>query len=484
MNIKTNFRGLASVILSCAVMISATAVPYSNAESGEMRDISTMELVRDMGIGINIGNTFEACGDWITEYSDNSVSAYETAWGSPVVTKEIIQGYADEGFGVLRIPVAWSNRMVQDGNYTIDKEYMARVTEIVDWTLETGMYAIINIHWDNGWVNTFPDNKDECMKRYTKMWEQICDNFKDYSDYLIFESQNEELGWDSVWNPWGNGTGKAESYALCNEINQKFVDTVRSSDGNNSKRHLLISGYNTSIDRTCDDLFKMPNDPTGRCAVSVHYYTPAGFAILEEDADWGKAVSTWGTDADYNELDYNLDMMKTHFIDKGIPVIIGEYGCPIKNKEPESVRCFLSSVCEEAYSRQLCPVLWDTPDGHYNRDTYQLNDRQLHDKYMEIVGDNVPKRPVQTTTTEVTTTTTETTTTTTEVTTTTEFIPNIVVGDVNSDGVLDISDLVALTEYVLGKDVEINAENADVFKDSRIDVYDVIRLRGIYSLKV
>lgn len=84
--------------------------------------------------------------------------------------KEIIQGYADEGFGVLRIPVAWSNKMVQDGSYTIDSDWMVRVTQIVDWTLEADMYAIVNIHWDNDWVNTFPKNKDECMKRYETMW--------------------------------------------------------------------------------------------------------------------------------------------------------------------------------------------------------------------------------------------------------------------------------------------------------------------------
>lgn len=236
-----------------------------------MRDISTIELVRDMGIGINLGNTFEACGDWIAQWSDGSIKAYETAWGSPVITKEIIQGYAKEGFGVLRIPIAWSNKMIQDGSCVIDKEWLARITEVVDWTIESGMYAIINIHWDSGWVSTFPDNKDECMKQYTAIWTQISDNFKDYSDYLIFESQNEELGWDSVWNKWGGTDGKAESYQLVNEINQKFVDIIRSSGGNNEKRHLLISGYQTSINLTCDTMFRMPSDLADRCAVSVHY---------------------------------------------------------------------------------------------------------------------------------------------------------------------------------------------------------------------
>lgn len=403
MKIGSLFKKFTGVIMSglllaniSASVMNAGYTPQMNVSAADtaMRDITTMELVRDMGIGINLGNTFDACGDWIAEWSDGSTQAYETAWGSPVITKKIIQGYADEGFGVLRIPTAWSNMMVDDGSYTINEEWMQRITEVVDWTLESGMYAIVNIHWDNGWVNKFPDNKDECMKRFEKMWVQISDNFKDYGDHLMFEAQNEELGWDTVWNKWQGDNGKVESYQLVNEINQKFVDTIRSSGGNNPKRHLLISGYNTGIDVTCDPLFKMPNDPANRMAVSVHYYSPAGFAILEEDADWGKAVSTWGTNAEYNELYSNLDMMKNSFIDKGIPVIIGEYGCPIKNKEPESVRRFLSAVCEAAYTRQLCPVLWDTPGGHYDREgSCQLNDRQLHDNFIKIVGER--PRPIE-----------------------------------------------------------------------------------------
>ncbi|MBR6616530.1 MAG: cellulase family glycosylhydrolase [Oscillospiraceae bacterium] len=380
-----------SALFCAAAMFCTTLLPTSSIAAADtsMRDITTMELVQDMGIGINLGNTLESAGDWIAEYGDGTTASYETAWGSPVITREIIQGYKNEGFGVLRIPVAWSNMMVQDGSYKINEEWMARVTEVVDMTLDVGLYAIINIHWDNGWVNKFPENKTECMKRYTTMWTQISENFKDYGDHLMFESQNEELGWETVWNKWGGTQGKDESYALVNEINQTFVDIVRKSGGNNAKRHLLISGYNTGIDVTCDPMFKMPNDPAGRCAVSVHYYTPAGFAILEEDADWGKATPTWGSDADFNELNGWMDMMKTNFVDKGIPVIIGEYGCPKKNKDASSVHLFLKSVCEAAYTRNLCPVLWDITDVHYDRSTYKMVDQELKKAFVEISGADI-----------------------------------------------------------------------------------------------
>ncbi len=465
----------------CAIMPVMSSPVYAlPADNGGMRDISTIELVHDMGIGINLGNTFESCPgwydeDWIAKWSEGKPNNYETAWGSPVITKEIIEGIAKEGFGVLRIPVAWSNMMAHDGTYTINKEYDARIHEVVDWTLDSGMYAIINIHWDGGWVNNFPEDKEESMKRYTHMWEQIADSFKDYDDYLMFESQNEELGWQEIWNPWGGTEGKAESFALCNEINQKFVDVVRNSGGNNPERHLLISGYNTGIDHTCDPLFKMPDDPAGRMAVSVHYYSPAGFAILEEDADWGKATPTWGSDQDYASLRSEMDMLKTTFTDKGIPVIIGEYGCPTKNKEPESVQRFLTSVCEEAYTRGHCPVMWSTPGGHYDRDACKMADQELQKKLFAIGGKEFSPRSQSTE--EPTQPEAETTVPTEEVT----EIPTDqnIKGDVNGDGEFSIADIVSLQKWLLGDNSAdiINWENADLCTDGQLDVYDLCFMR-------
>lgn len=346
------------------------------AENG-MRDITTMQLVQEMGIGINLGNTYESCGDWIAQWGDGTPESYETAWGSPVITEEMIKGYAAAGFSTLRIPVAWSN-MMEEG-YTVSSAYIETVREAVDWALDCDMYVIINLHYDGGWLESFPTDKAECMKKYEHIWQQVSAAFKDYGDHLIFESQNEELGWSSLWNEWsGSTTGKAESYALVNEVNQKFVDIVRASGGNNAKRHLLISGYNTDIPKTCDPLFVMPDDPADRCAVSVHYYTPSDFAILTEDASWGKNRTTWGTDADFTQLTQQMDMMKKNFVDKGIPVIIGEYGCPTLNKEAESVRLFLSSVCEAAIDRGMCPVLWSVTDEHYDRTACKMKDSKLN----------------------------------------------------------------------------------------------------------
>ncbi|MGN0603019.1 MAG: acid shock protein, partial [Oscillospiraceae bacterium] len=57
-----------SVTAEAAANVNTTATTAEETESEQdnsMRDITTMELVREMGYGINLGNTFEACGDWI-----------------------------------------------------------------------------------------------------------------------------------------------------------------------------------------------------------------------------------------------------------------------------------------------------------------------------------------------------------------------------------------------------------------------------------
>ncbi|MGM0884586.1 MAG: glycoside hydrolase family 5 protein [Bacillota bacterium] len=383
--------------LTVSMGSSLTAIPdkafaadsTGSEAAAEMREITTMELVKEMGIGINLGNTLEATGSWI---NGTSVTNYETAWGSPVITEEMIKGYANEGFGVLRIPVAWSNMMGED--YTINPSYLARAKEVVDWALDSGMYVILNLHWDGGWFEKFPSEKEESMYKYTRIWTQLTEAFKNYDDHLMFESFNEEGIWFDLWDYYGGGDvkvgGREEAYALLNEINQTFVDIVRGSGGNNERRHLLIGGYATDFEKTVDELYKLPNDPQNRCAVSVHYYTPATFAILEEDVSWGTARTEWGTDEDFAELNRLMDMVKTRFIDKGIPVIMGEFGVATKNKTQEMIRLYLTSVTSAAYSRGITPVLWDVTNLHYNRDISEMNDKVLLEQLMAVKANSAP----------------------------------------------------------------------------------------------
>jgi len=379
LSIFITFISAIFIMTECAGNSAGTS-DNDNDEIGTIRNITTMELIHQMGLGINLGNTFEATGrdqrnkmNSMSSWISSSIEAHEVAWGSPRITREIIQGYKAAGFNTLRIPVAWSNLMDMK-TYTINPNLLNRVHEIADWTLEAGLYAVINLHWDGGWIENFPTKYYECMKRYTKIWQQVAERFKNYNDFLLFESQNEELGFNSVWNPWsGTTVGKNRAYEIVNNINQNFVNTIRSSGGNNRYRHLLIAGYHTNIDNTCDPLFKMPKDPANRMAVKVHYYDPFGFTHLTKDESWAKAAWMWGTEEEYANLNREMDKMVRNFIDKGIPVAIGEYGMAKQGVTQEQVTKFTLAVTEAMYSRGMLPMLWDVQlqtnqlNFYYNR---------------------------------------------------------------------------------------------------------------------
>lgn len=369
-------KKILSLLTAAIIIISGCS---SSTTEQAMRDITTQELIEDMGLGINLGNTMEATGSWISE---GSVTAYETCWGSPVITEEMIKGYRDAGFGVVRVPANWSNMMAED--YTLNADYVERIHQIVDWILANDMYVILNTHHEK-WLGDMPTNEDEVLLKFTRIWEQISESFKDYDDRLMFEGLNEEAGYDSVWNQYGSSTeGKDIAYGYVNTLNQTFVDTVRASGGNNTKRHLLVAGYYTDVVRTCDEMFVVPNDPANRIAVSIHYYTPSTLTILEADADWGKAKTDWGSESDIAELEKMMDMLTETFVSKDIPVIVGEYGCFGKNKSEDVKRAYMLDVCRETYERKMLPILWDTHDTFYNRYTCTYNDPSMLEQMMAI----------------------------------------------------------------------------------------------------
>lgn len=349
-----------------------------SAGPGPAGDSEAVAFVKNMGIGYNLGNTLDATGGT----RGYKISNFEIAWGAPVTTKEIFEDLKTRGFDTIRIPVAWSNLM--GDNYTIHPDLMDRVEEVVNMVLDSGMYAIVNIHWDGGWITKFPSDYYRTMEKYTRIWTQICGRFRNYGDRLIFESMNEEGCFPDLWDRYSGSGDKKTAFDLLNHVNRTFVDLVRGSGGNNGTRYLLIAGYCTDIELTCDPLFLMPKDKIRHCIVSVHYYTPSTFTIIETDADWGKAVSTWGTEEDIAVLKSNMNKMKTAFLDKGIPVIVGEYGTVQNNKEPESVRRYLTETAHAVWELGMCPVLWDGSGDVYNRRSLNFNDPVIGEMYLRL----------------------------------------------------------------------------------------------------
>lgn len=335
--------------------------------AGKMRNITSQQLVEDMTFGWNLGNTLDVCqadrdGDGkINEHVEAGEKVDETLWGNPKATKELFTSLKKNGVNAVRIPVTWRDHMDSNGN--IDREWMDRVQQVVDYAYSQGMYVIINVHHDGGgdpkfgaWIIEESQNDyNTFMKKYKNVWKQIAERFKNYSDYLIFESMNE-VGFDTLYNK-----NKADAYNLINKINQDFVDIIRATGGNNAKRHLLIAGYYTDIERTCDSLYKMPDDKAERCILSVHYYTPWDFCTCD-------IKHTWGTNSEVRQMETLIGKMKKNFVDKGIPVIIGEYAA--SGSDLSSCIFFIEKLNKLCSDYGIATFIWDN-GRQVNRKTYK-----------------------------------------------------------------------------------------------------------------
>lgn len=394
MDMKKRFLHLFSLMLAVLMLIPCvgSAEEAEAVDNGVMREgLTALEATRLMGNGINLGNTLEACDNNVGIKTNRPLS-YETHWGQPKTTQAMIDGMKAAGFDTIRIPVAWMTNATHlyEGDYTIDADYMDRVEEVVRYARKAGMYVIINDHWDGGWYGMFGSESAEtralAMEAYKGMWQQIAERFRDYSDYLIFESANEELGGrfdensplycsDSVVTYLTDD----ERYALTNEINQTFVDVVRATGGNNAARFLLIAGYSTDINQTCDDRFQMPKDTAdSKLMVSVHYYDPWSYC----GASSAVSATKWGKVSDYEYMDQQLAKM-TKFTEAGYGVVIGEYGAlPCSDGLKDNTLAYHTAFLDACTKYNLTNCLWDC-SGLYKRVSQTFADDDILAMYQE-----------------------------------------------------------------------------------------------------
>jgi endoglucanase len=318
--------------------------------SGASDGVDAEAMVAAMGFGANIGNTLENTAEW------------ETGWGQPRITQQFIDGMASRGIKTVRVPVAWDT-YADDGVIAPDK--LDRVKEVVSWIEAAGMYSIVNIHWDGGWI--FNENRANAYRltsdvkaKFESYWEQIASGFRDVGHKLILEGLNEEARFFVNGDPEGT-----PDIPALNELNQLFVDTVRAEGGYNATRALLIAGFQTDIQRTCVDAFSVPSDPAGegKLFLSIHFYDPYTFTLMEESATWGEPAPTWGTDMERSEVEARLNQLGDCSASKNIPVILGEFAVTRGQnvtREPAARILWMESVTRLAFARGIVPVLWDT----------------------------------------------------------------------------------------------------------------------------
>ena len=358
----------------------AEAVTINQAATEISGDMSktAMDIAKLMYPGWNLGNTMEA-GSSDNLWKNVGIDT-EMGWQSTKTTQQVIDLVKAQGFKSVRIPCAWVMGHITDAeNCTIDPAWMKRVKEVVDYCISDGLYVIINQHWDGGWMehNGFTSATDieKTKSQLTKIWTQIATNFRDYDEHLIFAGLNEP----GVGDGTGSIIGKADMAARLAIYEQTFIEAVRATGGNNSLRVLVVQGPNTSIDDTVGNEYfsKLNDSATDRLMMEVHFYDPYQFTQMNEDASWGKMWYYWGDanksgDADRTSTNNEsfvakqMAKMKTAYVDKGVPVVIGEFGANQRwavGKDAlhdASIKAYYKSVVESAINNGCVPFVWDT----------------------------------------------------------------------------------------------------------------------------
>ena len=347
----------------------------AQALSGDtLKNADTEAILEDMGLGWNFGNSLDATG--------GSGLDTETSWSNPKTTQALIDKVKSLGFNTVRVPVSWGKHVSGD-NYTIDSAWLARVKEVVDYCYKNDMYVILNIHHDTkssesaSGAGYYPRSSaySSSEKFVTSVWSQMSEYFKDYDYHLIFETLNEPrlIGTGCEWwfDKWNIPSEVKDAIDCINKLNQKAVDTIRDTGSNNKGRLIMCPGYDASIDGATVSGFKLPTDISGnknRIAVSVHAYSPYNFAM-----NVGSGSTSAYTSSIKSELRDLFSTLKSNFRDKGIPVVIGEFGSTDKNNTAERVK-WATDYTALAKKNNIPCVLWDNNAfAVYNGSSIVLN---------------------------------------------------------------------------------------------------------------
>lgn len=386
---------------------SVTISQEAGTPSSDMTK-TAMEIAKLMFPGWNLGNTMEAVSDANVDTDNGGLNA-ETFWQNTKTTQDIIDFVKAQGFKSIRIPCAWVCGHISDAaNTTIDETWMSRVQAVVDYCIKDGLYVVLNDHYDGGWMEkSFSDVSDATVTsksaKLKKMWTQIANRFKSYDEHLIFAGLNEP-GMNNI------NSFDATTTAALIKYEQAFIDAVRATGGNNAKRILVVQGPETNIDQTCKlfDVTKLTDNVSDRLMVEVHYYDPWQFTGMTEDASWGKMYYYWGngndgdanrtTPSTYTESYVNAQFakMKTKYVDKGYPVIIGEYGANYRfttdAKHNASIKSYYKAVNQYAINNGCVPFAWDTNYTGFpnmtiiNRATLSVNNNYMMNGVTEGVS--------------------------------------------------------------------------------------------------
>lgn len=342
---------------------AAAQEDLSFLDTPALPDNNAITLTRKLGYGWNLGNQMDAVVGGVSG---------ETYWGNEKCTQATFDNLKANGFSTVRIPVTWMGHIGDAPEYAVETAWLDRVAEIAGYAKTAGLNAIVNVHHDDspesGWLCVHKaasdaDYKKDMMARYKALWEQVARKFAEEGEWLIFEGYNELQ--DGGWGFGGNLTDGGKQYAVINELAQTFVTTVRAAGGKNADRYLSILGYSANPSLTASNLVLPTDSAADRLIVSVHFYDPSGYALGQNSAytEWGHTGADGKKDPNHSEKNVidTFRMLKDKYLDKNIPVYIGE--CGAVNREDERAKSFqrywFEFVFKAAREYGLCPIVWD-----------------------------------------------------------------------------------------------------------------------------
>ena len=361
--------------------------------------------VKNMAVGWNLGNTLESnSGDvnnmWIEASTQRRPTDYENAWGQTDATRALIHMFKEAGFNAIRVPVTWyphmgtltvngtswdKSRWLESTDYQVDRVWMARVKDVVNYVIDEGMYCILNVHHDTGtystcWLRADQQVYASVRDRYISLWTQIATEFESYGEHLLFESFNEML---DVSNTWNYPQDKS-STAVINTINADFVATVRATGGNNAQRNLVLNTYAASPDARALQDFQLPEDPAkDHMLAQVHSYAPYNFAF---DTDRPQEVFDANCDKEVRAI---VDGINTHLVSRGIPCILGEFGADTgKRAEAELAKQAAAYVSQATKYNIACFYWMGLSDGKEDRAAPRWTKPTLRDAILKAYNDN------------------------------------------------------------------------------------------------
>ena len=340
-------------LLTAAVLGLSLLTP-ALAASAPVKTAS-QRYVEAMGHGWNLGNSFDGFN------TDKGAVSDETSWGNPVVTRELIKAVKANGFQSIRMPMTLVTRWIeQDGKVVINKEWLARYKEVIDWAVDEGLYVMVNIHHDSwNWLSAWDGNEDSVeYVRFVQLWEQLADCFKDEPEQVCFETINE---------PQFNDGSDEEKQAKLDKLNLAAYYTIRESGGKNDKRMIVMPTLNTNYEKCAPLLTLIQGLKDENIIATVHYYSEWVYSANLGITGFDEALNEEGN-TPRKAADSAMSKVYDAFTKNGIGVVIGEYGLLGYDKSEKCNQLgeelkYYEYMNELSRKYGICLMFWDNGSG-------------------------------------------------------------------------------------------------------------------------